>query len=138
VLIYEGDKLIFDGIAKDMSGLVVLEDRDGQLKDFIKVTAGGVTPKPEDLYPDCTKLYRLATSAETDKRGNPYMMIYILIILLTLIVDIVWEDFFYILRHGLYVDGGSPSDHYRFGQKAGRVISVIVIFVFVVMTFTTR
>ena len=138
VLIYEDDKLIFDGIARDMSGLTVLEDREGKLKDFIRVTASGVTPKIEELYPDCTKLYKLAVSSDMDRRGNPWMIIYILIIALVLVVDIVWEDFFYLLRHGLHVDGGSPSDYYRFMQKAGRVISIIAILVFVVMTFTTH
>lgn len=138
VLMYEGDELIFDGIAENMGGPVILKDRDGELVDFVKVTAGGVTPKIEELYPDRSKLYRLAVSSDTDRRGNPVMILYIVITLLALIVDIVWEDFFFMLRHGIHVDGGSPSDHYRFMQKTGRVIGVIGIFVFVIMTFTTH
>ena len=116
----------------------MLEDEDGQLIDFITVTAGGIKPTTDELFPGCTKLYTLATTLDMETRGNPIMILFILITALILVVDIVWEDFFFLLSHGLEVDGGTPSDYYRFMQKVGRVVLAGLIVALVIMTFTTR
>ncbi len=136
--IYENDELIFNGTARDIGGIVMLEDEDGQLIDFITVSAGGIKPTTDELFPGCTKLYTLATALDMETRGNPIMILLILITAVILIVDIVWEDFFFLFSHGLQVDGGTPSHYYRFMQKVGRAALAGLIVALVIMTFTTR
>ena len=138
VEIYDDEQLIFKGTANDVSGLVLLEDESGQIVDFVRVNASGVVPRIEELFPGVSKLYHLAVSDDLDRRGNPVMLLFILLIALILIIDIVWKDFFFILAHGIEVDGGTPSDYYRFMQMVGRVALVAFIFVLLIMTFTKR
>ncbi|MBQ7902061.1 MAG: hypothetical protein IJ365_08890 [Clostridia bacterium] len=138
VEIFENDELIFKGTARDMDGIVMLEDENGQLTDFVTVTVGGVKPEIDELFPGYTKLYTLAADLDMDTRGNPIMILFILIAALILVVDIVWEDFFFLLSHGLAVDGGTPSDYYLFMKKLSRVVLGVLIPVLVIMTFTAR
>ncbi len=52
-----------------------------------------------------------------------------------LAIDIRYPNFFFLFRYGLHVDGGSPSESYRFGQKTGRIIDTIAIAGFIIASF---
>ena len=136
VEIFEGDNSIFKGKTFGSAGGWMLLDGDFVSPDGIVVRTSNYNPTEEELFPGCTRLYNWAVSDKTDTRGEPYMLILILLFGTILFLDIKFPMLFWLLEHGLEVDGGEPSDWYMMGQKAGRVILVIGIFVCMTMTFT--
>lgn len=135
VEVLENGTVIFKGKAIGNKNNYVLIDNEKGTTDTV-VRVGNVSPTLEELFPGYTRLYNWAVSDKTDTRGNPYMLLLILLFVATLFIDIKFPSFFWILEHRLEVDGGEPSDWYLFGQKIGRVIMVIGIPVCIVLTFT--
>ena len=142
VEVFENDVSVFVGRAVTSGDLWLLLDEDEGLSDFVITTTSiddyFSVPDDNDQFPSYTSVYNYAFRADTDTRGNFPMMFYALLIAIFLAIDIKYPDLFFLLKHRLHVDGGSPSDFYRFGQKAGRVISVIAIIGFVIATFTVH
>ncbi len=136
VEIFEDDNSIFKGKTFGSADGWMLLDGDFISPDGIVVRTSNYYPKEEELFPGCTRLYNWAVSDKTDTRGEPYMLILILMFGTILFLDIKFPMLFWILEHGLEVDGGEPSDWYLMGQKAGRVVLIIGIFVCMIMTFT--
>ena len=136
VEILENGTVICKGRALDFgNSYMVIDDETGS-SDTISVRVGNEIPDEEELFPNYTRLYNWSVSEKGDTRGNPYMLIIILILGIILFMDIKFPMLFWILEHRLDVDGGDPSDWYLFGQKVGRVIMVIGIFACMIMTFT--
>ncbi|MBQ3038311.1 MAG: hypothetical protein IJD30_03940 [Clostridia bacterium] len=138
VKVLENNELIFEGNAHRMGEEYILMDDDFNMADEIVIYVDGQPLNEKNLFPGYTKLYNWAVSNEHDIRGNPAMLIIILISVVILLLDIKCPDLFWLLEHGLDVDGGEPSDWYRFGQKAGRIITIAVIIICIITTFTTR
>ncbi|MBR5614115.1 MAG: hypothetical protein IKW64_02280 [Clostridia bacterium] len=114
---------------------IVFDDETGS-SDMIDVRVGNEVPAEEELFPNYTILYNWAVSDKTDTRGEPYMLLLILLLGVILFLDIRFPMLFWILEHRLDVDGGEPSDWYLFGQKVGRVVLSIGVLVCMVLTFT--
>jgi len=135
VKIFENNALVFEGRARDMGGVIMLEDKSGEFQDIITVRVGGVTPSVEELFPTYTRLYSLAIAEKYDVRGNFTMFFLMLLAALFLFLDLRFPNLFWILEHRMEVDGGEPSDWYRFGQSIGRIILAVGILVLVIMSF---
>lgn len=136
--ISENGALVFQGRAVAAGDSYVLIDNNNEALNMVTVMVGGVPPKTEELFPNHTRVFSLAVADKYDVRGNLMMLFLILLFAAVLFLDIKFPNFFWILEHRLEVDGGEPSDWYRFGQGVGRVILAIGILVCVVLTFTTH
>lgn len=135
VEVLENGTVIFKGKAIGNKNNYILIDNEKGTTD-VTIRVGNVPPTLEELFPGYTRLYNWAVSDKTDTRGNPYMLLLILLFAAILFVDIKFPNFFWILEHRLDVDGGEPSAWYRFGQGVGRVVLSIGILVLIVLTFT--
>ncbi len=136
VEILENGNVICKGKALDTGNDYIVFDDESGSSNTISVRASNEIPTEDELFPGSTRLYNWSVSEKNDTRGNPYMTILILLFGIILFLDIKFPMLFWILEHRLEVDGGEPSDWYLFGQKVGRVIMVIGIFVCMIMTFT--
>lgn len=138
VEVLENGKTICKGKAMELGDNYVVFDDETGTSDIINVQVGDEIPSEEELYPTYTRLYNWSVSDKTDIRGNLYMVFLILIFGGILFVDIKFPNLFWLLRHGLDVDGGEPSDWYRFGQKIERTVFSAGILICIVLTFTTH
>ena len=138
---YENGTPVFEGRvltsnARTHDYMIATEDFD--IVDGLDFRIRGDTePEPVEYFPGYGTQYgwtvmRLEESYDT--RGEPLMLLPALIVAFFLWVDILYPDLFFTLRHGRYVDGDcEPSEYYRFWQVIGRVISAIVIVIFLGM-----
>ena len=138
VEIFEDGNSVFKGKTFGNADGWMLLDGDFLSADGIVVRTSNYYPTEEELFPGYTKLFNWAVTDKTDTRGEAYMLILILLGGVILFLDIKFPMLFWLLEHGLEVDGGEPSDWYLMGQKAGRVIIVIGILICMIMTFTIR
>lgn len=136
--ISENDARVFEGKTVAAGDSYILIDNNNEAINMVTVTVGGVPPKIEELFPNYTRVFSLAVADKYDVRGNLMMLFLILLFAAILFLDIKFPNFFWILEHRMDVDGGEPSDWYRFGQGISRVILAIGIVVCVVLTFTTH
>lgn len=136
VQVYENGEQVFDGEAHKMGEEYLLLDGNYDMADGIKIRVGNQVPELDELFPGYTWLYNRAVEKRHDTRGEPAMLLLILLGAFILFIDIKFPDLFWILEHRLEVDGGEPSDWYRTGQTFGRVLLVIGIIVCMVLTFT--
>ena len=93
----------------------------------------GDQPDLEDLYPSLTTVYRWAVSDSTQIRGFWPGLLGVAVCTVFLGLDIAFPDLFFRWQHGLFVDGGEPSDLYRTMQKLGRGLAVLFIAAFLVL-----
>lgn len=136
VEISENGNVICRGKAiENDNGFFVIDDEKG-LSNEISVRVGNESPSDEELYPNNSRLYEWAVSKKGDTRGEPYMLLFIFIIGVVMFLDIKFPNLFWLLEHRLEVDGGEPSDWYRFGQKVGYILLPIGIVVCMIITFT--
>ena len=136
VYIYEDEDLVFHGYSLKIDGSqYMLMGYDNYDTNNIISFASNIKPAPEELLPSYSFLYACAKSDTTDTHGEPTALILICIFIAVLVLDIKFPDLFFTLRYRHYVVGGEPSDWYRDSQKVGRVILVVAIFVFVILTF---
>lgn len=107
------------------------------LEDAVQVTVVTTdNPAAEALsFPDAAWLARAAFSAKCDTRGQPVLLLPIALFAVGLVLDLVWPDLFWQLRHGLAVNGGEPSHFYRVDQTVGRGVAVVGILVLVWLSF---
>lgn len=136
VKVFENGEPVFEGKAHKMSEEYLLLDGNYDMADGIKIRVGNQVPEVEELFPGYTWLYNRMTETRHDTRGEPAMLLLILLGAGILFIDIRFPDLFWILEHRLEVDGGEPSDWYRTGQTFGRVLLIIGIIVCMIMTFT--
>lgn len=114
--IFRGKELI---LTDDYHALV---DESGNLLGPLLAVEGDIYPNTFDPFPALETLYNWAFSEKTDIRGNPAIAVCLPFILIILALDIAFPDLFFMLKYGLAVDGGEPSDLYRTMQKVGRFI----------------
>lgn len=133
VEIYENGMKIFDGKVLDLGETYMLHDNNGNLMD-VYISYEGEIPQKADLLPSCTKLYSLA-EGDVEKRGNTLPAVVIIFAAIFLFLDIKFPMLFFYTRHRFDVDGGEPSDWYRFKQYVSRIILAVTIAVCVVLTF---
>lgn len=136
VEIFENGESVYDGNAHMMGEEYLLLDGNYDMADEIKIRVDNQVPELEELFPGYTWLYNRAFEKRHDTRGEPSMLLLILLGAAILFIDIKFPDLFWILEHRLEVDGGEPSDWYRSGQKFGRVMLVGGIIVCMILTFT--
>ena len=107
--------------------LAVLTDEAGNfnMDDIAQIHVGPQEPPLE--FPSYGQLYTWAVSDRCDTFGSPIFLLPLLLLAACLAVDIRFPNFFFLMRHGLEVDGGEPSDWYRAGQKFGRVVLVLAM-----------
>lgn len=125
--IYEDGTLTFTGQAHSMGDWYMLTDTTGDfdMDDIAQIHVGPQEPPPE--FPSRNQLYTWAVSDRCDTFGTPMFLLPLLLLAACLAVDIRFPNFFFLMRHGLEVDGGEPSDWYRAGQKFGRVVLVLAM-----------
>lgn len=134
--IFEDGVLVFKGQCFNPD-LGLLVDENNDFVDFgVTVTFSNAPPEAEDLFPSLSQLCRWSMSEELEHRGQPMVLLCVAVLAIVLTVDITFPDFFYFLRHGLEVDGGEPSDFYRFNQKIGRWAMAVGILIFLALGFT--
>lgn len=140
VEIYEDGSLAFEGIAHQSGDSFFLQTESGTLEDgtwdslgSIEIIVSGDQPDLEDLYPSLTTVYRWAVSDSTQIRGFWPGLLGVAVCTVFLGLDIAFPDLFFRWRHGLFVDGGEPSDLYRTMQKLGRGLAVLFIAAFLVL-----
>lgn len=134
--IFEDGVPVFSGKVLNPD-LGILEDENGELVGFgVTVTFSNALPEISDLFPSLSQLYQWAVGENHEHRGQPVVLLCVAVLAIILAVDIIFPDFFYFLRHGLEVDGGEPSDIYRFNQKIGRGAMAVGILIFLALGFT--
>lgn len=138
VKVFENGNVIFDGKAIGEKDNYILIDENSTSTDVISVRVGNSPPTEDELFPGYTRLYTWSVMDKYDTRGNTYMLFLIILFATIVFLDIKFPDLFWILEHRLEVDGGQPSDWYRFGQKVGNVLLLLGILVCMVLTFTTH
>lgn len=125
--IYENDSLIFTGQPYSMGDWYILMDEAGNPEsNLILQVHSDVECMEEPLqFPSLNQIYTWAASDQYETFGTPMFLLPILLLAVCLAVDLRFPNFFFLLRHGLAVDGGEPSDWYHTGQKFTRVILVL-------------
>ena len=125
--IYENGTLAFSGQASPMGDWYLLTDTSGNfdMDDIAQIHVGPQEPPPE--FPSLNQLYTWAVSKRCETFGTPLFLLPVLLLAVCLAVDLRFPNFFFLLEHGLAVDGGEPSDWYRAGQKFGRVVLVLAM-----------
>ena len=139
ITITQDGEQVFRGRAALFGDTYLLLDENGGLLDPVSIsysTTAYQEPPLEELLPSYSSLYNWSVSVKHDTRGTPAVLLIILILVGFLILDIVFPDLFFILSHGLSVDGGTPSAFYRFGQKLGRIIIICLIVYSVFFSFS--
>lgn len=141
--IYEDDNLVFQGSAHRMGDSFWLVDKDVSFEEYFQTsleqeTFSQVTPVDEDLFPSYSWLYGLSVMEKYETRGEPSILLIIVLTLLILVLDIAFPDLFFQLKYGLAVDGGEPSDWYRRSQIIGRYILVVFIIAFMIVSLILR
>ncbi len=136
VEVLENGTVICKGQAVGKENAWYVVDDDTGSSDMFSVRVGNEIPTEEELFPNYTKLYNWSVNEKYDTRGEPWMLFIIALLSIILFLDIKFPNLFWILEHRLEVDGGEPSDWYRFGQKVGYVLISIGILVCVILTFT--
>lgn len=127
VEIYKNDKLVFKGSMVEMGDTYMCMEENGNvLYDIQRV---------DELFPDYGRLYAWAVAEKYDFRGNIAVLLIVVIFSIILILDIVFPNFFFLLHHGLAVQGGEPSDWYRAWQRIGQVIIGIGIIICIMLSF---
>lgn len=136
VEVSENGNTIFNGTAYGFADSWILLDENHKMPDGITVRTSNHVPTEDELFPSYSTLYSWSVSDKTDTRGEPSMLFFIFLAGTILFLDLRFPNLFWILEHRLEVDGGEPSDYYRFGQKVGNILVAISIPVCMILTFT--
>ena len=134
VEIYENGELVFKGTS--IAGMLFDENEEPFVETpEINFYVNGNVPE-EELLPAYNWLYEVSQKVKSaDIRGNAIFLPAIIIVAAVVVFDMMYPDFFWELEHRLHVDGGTPSDYYRFIQKAGWVISPFIILALMIVSF---
>ncbi len=133
VEIYENGELVFKGTS--FSGMLFdLNEEPFVETPEINFYVNGNVPEGE-LLPTYNWIYEVSQRVKTDIRGNAIWLIFIAVFAGTIALDMIYPDLFWELNHRLSVEGGIPSDYYRFIQKAGWVLSPFIIIALMIASF---
>lgn len=131
----------FDGTLYQTGGSYMALSSDGSDGGIVEITVttqSGAGESEELSFPSSSWLASAAFGEKLDTRGRPVYLLAIVLTAVWLVLDIAFPDLFYTLRHGFATYGGQPSDWYRFDQKIARVVMLIAIAVFAVLSFATH
>ena len=135
--VYEGEKLLFCGMAVPMDGYYLLTEKSDETGDYTAVYNTVRVDSGEPLgFPDAAFVYG-AAQLETSFRGNTAFFALAFVFTVILAVDCAFPQLEYKLSYARFSDGG-PSDWYFFSQKIARVCLGVAVFVCAVLTFTTH
>lgn len=135
--VYEGEKLLFRGMAVLMDGYYLLTEKEDETGDYTAVHNTVRVENGEPLgFPDAAFVYG-AAQLDTSFRGNIAFLALVFVFAVILAVDCAFPQLEYKLRYARFSDGG-PSDWYYFSQKIARVCLGIAVFVCAVLTFTAH
>ena len=134
VEIYENGELVFKGTS--ISGMLFDENEEPFVETpQINFYVNGNVPE-EELLPTYNWLYEVSQRVKgNDIRGNAIFLPAIIIVAAVVIFDMMYPDVFWTLEHRLDVEGGRPSDYYRWIQKAGWVLSPFFIIALMIASF---
>ena len=134
VEIYENDELVFKGTHR---GFGLLTEDDEFFEEPIEIIPSYAYPLPEEeLFPSYNWFYDISQSVKPEIRGNPLMLIGIVVLATVAALDIIYPDMFWELEHWLDTKGGEPSEFYRFSQKALHIVSLILIVILMILSFS--
>lgn len=116
IQIYDEDRLVFQGTSTRMGDTIMLVSDDEGLVDVLDVAVHiqGQLPAIDDLLPTNSQLYRWAVMHRPETRGNFGFVLVIAICCGVLALDLAFPNLFWYTHHGIHVDGGEPSEWYRF------------------------
>ena len=134
VEIYENGELVFKGTS--VAGMLFDENEEPFVETpEINFYVNGNVPE-EELLPSYGWLYEVSQRVKSaDIRGNAIFLPAIIIVAAVVVFDMMYPNLFWQLEHRLHVDGGTPSDYYRFVQKAGWVMSPFIILALMIASF---
>ena len=133
VEIYENGELVFKGTS--IAGMLFDENEQPFVEiPEINFYVNGNVPE-EELLPTYNWLYEISQRRKPEIRGNVVFLPAIIIFAAAVIFDMMYPDFFWGFKHCIDVEGGRPSDYYRFIQKAGWVISPFIILALMIASF---
>lgn len=135
VKIYENGTLVLESEVMSIGDYYVLLDDERGLIDVQATFSNSSKPH---VFPTYSQLYTWSMKEQYDIRGNIIMLPIIFMCFLVLFLDIKFTNLFFVINYCLMVDGGEPSELYRMGQKIGRIILGITIFVCIVLSLTTH
>lgn len=135
--VYEGEELLFRGMAVPMDGYYLLTEKEDETGDYTAVYNTVRVDNGEPLgFPDVNFIYG-AAQLNTSFRGNMAFLALVFVFAVILIIDCAFPQLEYKLRYARFSDGG-PSEWYFLSQKIARVCLGIAILVCAVLTFTTH
>ena len=133
VEIFENGELVFKGTS--IAGMLFDENdepfSETPLKDYY--TPGSLSEK--ELLPTYNWLYEVSQRIKPEIRGNVIFLPAIILFAAAVLFDMMHPDVFWALEHRLAVEGGRPSDYYRWIQKAGWVLSPFIIIALMILSF---
>ncbi len=130
----DGEKMFF-GTVQDIEGIYILTDENGNADMPMRVYVNGEPQHTDELFPQASEVYKITQSGAADTRGEPAAIILIFILLVILALDIRFPLLFFKLNHGLFVDGGEPSDWYYTSRRLGHAAVVIILVIIVIYSF---
>lgn len=133
VEIYENGELVFKGTS---IARMLFDENDQPFVEIPEINfyVNGNVPE-EELLPTYNWLYEISQRRKPEIRGDVVFLPAIIIVAAAVIFDMMYPDFFWGLKHCIDVEGGRPSDYYRFIQKAGWVISPFIILALMIASF---
>ncbi len=135
--VYEGEELLFRGMAVPMDGYYLLTEKTDETGDYTAVHNTVRVDNGEPLgFPDVSFIYG-AAQLSTSFRGNMAFLALVFVFAVVLIIDCAFPQLEYKLRYARFSDGG-PSDWYFLSQKIARVCLGAAVLVCAVLTFTTH
>ena len=133
VEIYENGELVFKGTS--ISGML-FDENDEPFYETPQIDY--YTPdslSEEELLPTYNWLYEVSHRVKPEIRGDVIFLPAIILLAAVVVLDMMYPDFFWGLKHCIDVEGGRPSDYYRFIQKAGWVLSPFIIIALMIASF---
>lgn len=133
VTIYENGELIFKGTYRSF----LLDENEEPFEPIVRVEYGPYKPTEEELFPSYNWLYSVSQEKNAI-RGNILFLPAIIIVAAVVVFDMMHPDVFWQMRNCLDVEGGRPSDYFRFMQKLSWKISPFIIISLMIASFVIK
>lgn len=135
VEIYENGELVFKGTS--LSGMLLDENDIPYFETPVMNYYTGDTLSEEELLPTYGWLYSVSQEKNAI-RGNILFLPAIIIVAAVVVFDMMHPDVFWQMRNCLDVEGGRPSDYFRFMQKLSWKISPFIIISLMIASFVIK